>query len=583
MIGKGYNGYGTAFNDNLVRLAENFAGSTSPPNPLVGQIWYDNQANAIKFYNGTTFNSISVITAGSSAPANPSIGDEWYNTVTQQLFIWSGASWVLVGPINTAGSGVNGIVIGDIVQNGTTYYFVELYADNRLVGIISSDTLVNPGITGFGNLNPGLNFVTSPTSGVVEGGIYNITNLSIGSNNQIIGGLDASNNGVLSVNGNVNVGQILLVEGYSSSSAQFTAQGAYITWNFNPGTGYTNFINNPGTGGGGFTWYNTNSAGENLIGLLGLTVSGLGIFGGLTYNTGSLSVTLPNDRGSANEVLISLGNGNTEWGTVNNTTPPAGAPGQIQYNSNGTFGGATGIITDGTDLTITGGVLIGDGLTIQTGGLTVGGLAHFENDIHCDGQINTDNGTFTTLSASTSFTTPSLTITNGVVNNALSIGGQLNTEAVFFGQNVSGAGSAAFAGTVQGSTLATNTYSLPTNAGGYGQFLFTNGAGATTWATIPGVSAVINDLRGQRFFGSTYTNASGGLVMVSGYGITSGSSTGTLTCFVNGIPCFGLSVTATIDNGQAGFSFAVPAGATYSVDVGGAITGVGAWAEVTVT
>ena len=41
LIGRNFLGYGTTLNENFVYSLENFASSTPPSNPLVGQLWYD--------------------------------------------------------------------------------------------------------------------------------------------------------------------------------------------------------------------------------------------------------------------------------------------------------------------------------------------------------------------------------------------------------------------------------------------------------------------------------------------------------------------------------------------------------------
>jgi hypothetical protein len=270
LIGKALPGYGTAFNDNLVHMAENFADSIPPNSPLTGQIWYDTVAQAIKFYNGSTFKSISVITASATAPANPNVGDQWWDTVNQQLNAWSGTAWVLVGPISTAGSGLNGLVTGSVTQGPNTYYFIELYADNRLIGIIASDTITNAGITGFGNIRPGLNFVTNPTSGIVEGGVYNIPALTLGSSDSFLLTTDASNNGLINISG----GNVLAATN-------------------------GNFITSPLTGA---VYVNS-----------------------LEINAGSLqSVIMPTTRGVAGQFLQTNGAGNSFWETVSDSSLDAG-------------------------------------------------------------------------------------------------------------------------------------------------------------------------------------------------------------------------------------------------------------------
>ena len=41
LIGKNYAGYGEILNENTVKLLENFANSSSPTNPLTGQMYYN--------------------------------------------------------------------------------------------------------------------------------------------------------------------------------------------------------------------------------------------------------------------------------------------------------------------------------------------------------------------------------------------------------------------------------------------------------------------------------------------------------------------------------------------------------------
>lgn len=59
---------------------------------------------------------------------------------------------------------------------------------------------------------------------------------------------------------------------------------------------------------------------------------------------------LPTVDGSANQVLKTDGAGNIGFASV--TTSAAGSDTQIQYNSSGSFAGASGLVTDGSNLTI---------------------------------------------------------------------------------------------------------------------------------------------------------------------------------------------------------------------------------------
>ena len=53
LVGKGYTGFGESINENFVKMLENFANSSSPANPLAGQIWWDTSVSRLKVYTGT--------------------------------------------------------------------------------------------------------------------------------------------------------------------------------------------------------------------------------------------------------------------------------------------------------------------------------------------------------------------------------------------------------------------------------------------------------------------------------------------------------------------------------------------------
>jgi len=48
LIGKNVTAFGEAYNENLVKLLENFASSSAPESALKGQLWYDTGSGRIK-------------------------------------------------------------------------------------------------------------------------------------------------------------------------------------------------------------------------------------------------------------------------------------------------------------------------------------------------------------------------------------------------------------------------------------------------------------------------------------------------------------------------------------------------------
>ena len=185
LIGRNYPSYGEFENENLVKLLENFA-DTIPPTessaalvPLTGTLWFDTGNTILKVYNGTDFISVSGKTTSDTAPSSPTTGDQWYNTQTQQLYACSTAgAWEVVGPIYTANQGISGPVIKTINDiNSQSHTLEYTYTAGNLVAITSFDNAFTPAIaiSGFGNILPGINLISSTT---LNGTAYNSTNLN---------------------------------------------------------------------------------------------------------------------------------------------------------------------------------------------------------------------------------------------------------------------------------------------------------------------------------------------------------------------------------------------------------------------
>ncbi|MGH7594676.1 MAG: hypothetical protein ACRELE_12620 [Gemmatimonadales bacterium] len=96
------------------------------------------------------------------------------------------------------------------------------------------------------------------------------------------------------------------------------------------------------------------------------------------------------------------------------------------------------------------------------------------------------------------------------------------------------------------------------------------------------------DVTSSRAFNTIFTNSATSEILVTGYGITGGSSVGSVEAQVSGISVFAQTCTATISAGTCGFSFAVPAGAAYVIfantktnGMGTSVGNVGKWIETT--
>jgi hypothetical protein len=66
LIGRNYSGYGQYIADDLVYLLENFAKSSSPVNPIVGQLWWNTDTQTMQVYDGTSWSGIGSTITGSN-------------------------------------------------------------------------------------------------------------------------------------------------------------------------------------------------------------------------------------------------------------------------------------------------------------------------------------------------------------------------------------------------------------------------------------------------------------------------------------------------------------------------------------
>ena len=160
LIGKNYSGFGEAFNENLVKLLENFASTTRPLHPLKGQVWFDSAENKLKVYNGSAFIPVSSATVSSTQPVTLSIGDLWFDDVGAQLYFFDGTQPILIGPAYSTAQGKSGLEVDSILDTlNQTRVVTYLYNNGILLGIFAKDSFTPKiSIIGFsGNIEPGFN------------------------------------------------------------------------------------------------------------------------------------------------------------------------------------------------------------------------------------------------------------------------------------------------------------------------------------------------------------------------------------------------------------------------------------------
>jgi hypothetical protein len=139
LIGRNSVGFGEAFNENFVKLLENFASTTAPENAIKGQIWFDTQTNRLNVFDGNIFRASGGPQVSPRVPDPLTTGDLWINNETNQMYMYDGTDLILVGPIYTAQQGVTGFKIDTVLDiDGVSHSICQLFVKNVLLGIFSS-------------------------------------------------------------------------------------------------------------------------------------------------------------------------------------------------------------------------------------------------------------------------------------------------------------------------------------------------------------------------------------------------------------------------------------------------------------
>lgn len=173
-VGKNYTGYSKVIAENFLHILENFASASAPSNPVVGQLWYDTEADVVeenrqpqlKIWDGTNWVPAGNIKKAGSAPLNAVKGDLWTDTTNQQLYLFSGSNWVLVGPQFSEGT-LTGPKVEVILDTGNApHLLINFYVSNRVIVIFSKDEFIPKSvIEGFSNIKRGINISAIDDSG----------------------------------------------------------------------------------------------------------------------------------------------------------------------------------------------------------------------------------------------------------------------------------------------------------------------------------------------------------------------------------------------------------------------------------
>ena len=135
LVGKGYAGYGEIFNENLIKLLENFSSVTAPTTPITGQLWYDSSESRLKVYSGTLWKSTDTVSVSSTQPPMVS-GDIWIDSENEQLYFTQGTDILLAGPIYTRTQQISGFDVKDITDtSGIKHTIVRQFISGTLMAV----------------------------------------------------------------------------------------------------------------------------------------------------------------------------------------------------------------------------------------------------------------------------------------------------------------------------------------------------------------------------------------------------------------------------------------------------------------
>ena len=137
LVGRNYTGYGEAFNENFIKLLENFSNSSAPSNPLQGQLWWDTSDQRLKVFDGNVWKASGGPFVQDDQPQMVA-GDLWIDNLRNQMYAFDGEDLFLVGPQYTTAQGKSGFEIGSLLdEQSRSRTVVYLYAQGNLLAVIS--------------------------------------------------------------------------------------------------------------------------------------------------------------------------------------------------------------------------------------------------------------------------------------------------------------------------------------------------------------------------------------------------------------------------------------------------------------
>jgi hypothetical protein len=173
LVGRNYVGYGEIQNENFVFLLENFAHTTPPSRPIIGQTWFDTSTKALNVFTGQTWIPVNSAVVSETEPAAfTDSGDEvigngviWFKSTTKQLYLFNEGEWSLIGPNALDGFGITNLVADTVLDtNSINQPVLKAIVDDTLVAIVSKNSFrisSLDSISGFLDISSGITFSES--------------------------------------------------------------------------------------------------------------------------------------------------------------------------------------------------------------------------------------------------------------------------------------------------------------------------------------------------------------------------------------------------------------------------------------
>jgi hypothetical protein len=228
LVGRALTSYGTYENENYVYLLENFANSSAPLQPILGQLWYDSATDKLSAYStANTWAAIasetyvdskfinSVLTGIPTAPT-ASIG-----TSTAQIATTAFVNNALTGNLANVHLIGNSTAITAAIGTATTQIATTAFVVNQLQnsntivtsGNITAGNVLTTGIvSAMGNIT-GDNFITTGNvyAGFILGNVVSPPGGAVSTTGNVSGG-NILTSGIVSAAGNITTAQTLYAD-----------------------------------------------------------------------------------------------------------------------------------------------------------------------------------------------------------------------------------------------------------------------------------------------------------------------------------------------------------------------------------